>query len=194
MLVITGISGMSGQSSVTGASLMEAMARKMSAPSVQAQFTVTAEGSDMQGHITISGARFTLDSPNIKVWYNGTDQWAYLPSSGEVSLTTPTAEELMSTNPFAILRNYESAYRVRRISDKGSRKRVELTPKTPGEISRVRITVGADSWPAAAEVTFDDGRTVSLNVDHIQAGAAVPVSTFTFNPTRFPGTEVIDLR
>lgn len=182
------------QATVTGASLMEAMARKMSAPSVQAQFTVTAEGSDMQGHITISGARFSLDSPGVKVWYNGTDQWSFLPSSGEVSLTSPSAEELLSTNPFAILRDYASAYSVRRIADKAGKKRVELTPKSPGEIARVRITVGTDSWPAAAEVTFDDGRTVSLTVDHIQAGAAVPASSFTFNPARFPGVEVIDLR
>ena len=194
LLVLTGSVCAMAQNTVSGASLMDAMAEKMSAPSVQAQFTASADGADMQGHITISGARFLLDSPNIKVWYNGTDQWTFLPSSGEVSLTTPTAEDLMTANPFAILRNYSAAYRVRRISDQAGKKRVELTPKVPGEIAKVVITVAADKWPSAAEVTFDDGRRVKLSVDHIQPGASVPVSTFRFDPARFPGVEVIDLR
>lgn len=82
------------------------------------------------------------------------------------------------------------------LSDSQGRKRVEMTPKSRMTgISKIVLFVNAaTNYPAAIVVSFDDGRSVDVVIDHIAAGSAKPVSTFRHDAKRFPATEIIDLR
>lgn len=173
-----------------------AAARLASAQAVEAQFTVNGGDGPVQGSIVLSGPRFAMSTPLLDVWYDGTTQWTMLHSTSEVSITEPTAEELMESNPFAILRNYGTLYHARRLSDVSGRRRVELTPIRPtdAEIERAIILVDAEDWPAAAEIHFRGNRVISATIDRIGATTARPASTFRFDPARHPATEIIDLR
>ncbi len=173
-----------------------AAAKFAAAPSVEAQFTIRDSGNPVQGSIIIAGGKFTITTPVLEVWYDGTTQWTLLRSSSEVNVTEPTADELMESNPFAILRNYSSRYKARRLPDSQGCKRVELTPLHPSdtEIAKAIISIGSNGWPTGCDVTLNDGRTISCSIDHIGVAAAKPASVFRFDSSRNPDIEIIDLR
>ena len=81
-----------------------------SAKSVTVKFGYTAGGNHSNGSMTMSGKKFTFNLGNIAVWYNGTLQWALNRSDNEVTLTKPTAAEVVESNPFAILTSYKQHY------------------------------------------------------------------------------------
>lgn len=181
----------------SAAELMRGVSAKLSqAPSVEVQFTINGTDGPMEGSAVLSGAYFTLTTPVLRVWFDGHTQWTMLSSTQEVSITEPTADEVMESNPFAILRDYASRYSVRRLPDVAGRKRVELKPlqTTDTEIERAVIIIGADGWPVGAEVHFEGNRMLGAAVDHISAGAAKPQSAFRYNPALYPAAEIIDLR
>ncbi|MCM1441428.1 MAG: hypothetical protein NC131_19810 [Roseburia sp.] len=177
--------------------ILRATAAKIAqSPSVEVQFTITAGAEPVEGSAVLAGGYFTLSTPMLRVWFDGLTQWTMLTQTGEVSITEPTPDELMESNPFAILRNYGNRYRARRLSDVSGRKRVELTPLagTDTDIERAILLVNGQGWPAAAEVHYKGNRTVAAAVDHISAGGAKPQSAFRFDPARYPASEIIDLR
>ena len=184
-------------SAQTADRLMRGVAEKVSSsPSVELQFTINGSDGPVQGSAVLSGAYFTLSTPIVKVWYDGLTQWTMLCSTQEVSITEPTAEELMESNPFAILRSYASRYSVRKLSDVGVSRRVELTPLhgVDTDIQRVIVLIGADGWPTGAEVRYGDNRVIGASIDHISSGTAKPQSSFRYNAALNPASEIIDLR
>lgn len=199
LLVLCTLAGLSASAAgaVTASTLMQKMYLRMhTAKAVDVKFTIDGEGGAVQGTATLAADKFAFDTPQMAVWYDGRTQWAYLKSSSEVSITEPSPAEVIATNPFAILSNYTDAYRARLIADEGGCKRVELTPvDRHSGISAIIITVApSGDWPKAVTVRFDDTRSIVLKVDAIKAVAAVPKSTFTYNPKLFPANEIIDLR
>ena len=175
--------------------LRSAAGRLSSSPSVEAQFTVHGQ-EPVQGNIVMDGPRFAMTTPLLCVWFDGHTQWTQLQSTSEVSITEPTATEIMESNPFAILRDYSARYRARRLPDAAGKQRVELTPLPSADttIEKAIIVVDSSNWPAAAEIRFTDGRSIIATIDHIGAAASKPASAFRFDTTRNPAVEIIDLR
>lgn len=179
----------------SAADILSAMTRKMaSAPAVEATFTVTGADRPVEGSIIMAGAKFAMTTPVLSVWYDGVDQWTMLESSGEVNITNPTRDELMQCNPFAVISSYAGHYTVRRLADSNGRRRVELTPSTPSDLAKVVIMVGADNWPAAVSLVFDDGRSIAATVNTISSTRGKPMSAFRFDPQRYPAVAIVDLR
>ena len=48
----------------------------------------------ISGTIVLSANRFYLESSELKVWFDGKTQWAYMKENNEVNITEPTTEEL----------------------------------------------------------------------------------------------------
>ncbi len=175
--------------------LSAAVARIAQAPAVEAQFTVQAGDGPVQGTILISGQKYAVATPAMSVWYDGHTQWTQMHSTTEVCISEPTADEVMESNPFAILSNYSRNFRCRRLADVDGRKRVELTPLSPdSDIRKAIITVGPDGWVAGAQIVYDDGRGVSAAVDRIGAVRQQPLSAFRYDRATHPASEIIDLR
>lgn len=175
--------------------LSAAVARIAQAPAVEAQFTVQAGDGPIQGTILISGQKYAVATPAMSVWYDGHTQWTQMHSTTEVCISEPTADEVMESNPFAILSNYSRNFRCRRLADVDGRKRVELTPLSPdSDIRKAIITVGPDGWVTGAQIVYDDGRGVSAAIDRIGAVRQQPLSAFRYDRATHPASEIIDLR
>lgn len=170
-----------------------AMAAK---PSVDLAFTINGGSGPVQGSATMSADKYFMTTPALTVWYDGHTQWTFLKSSGEVSITEPSIDELMASNPFSILSSPAEYYTVKALSDSGGRKRVELTPKqNMSGVSKILLMINpATSLPTAISINFDDGRKAEVVIDNIVGGQARPLSLFRYDARRFPATEVIDLR
>ena len=193
--LIFSILGAAAADSASG--ILETMRKQvLSKPAVEAFFTINGGQGAVQGSIVMSGASFTMTTPQLKVWYNGKTQWTYLDSSGEVSITEPTAEELMASNPFAILSSYSTHYRSRRLDDNNGRKCVGLTPVDRNSgIEQIEVIADkSGKWPEAINITFDYKRKISLVIDKIAGVAKPSESIFRYDAKKQAATEIIDLR
>ena len=93
-----------GQSKASAATILSSLRSRMaSAPAVEAVFTINGGQGPVQGSVILSGAKYSMTTPQMSVWYDGRTQWTFLRNTNEVSITEPSADELLSTNPFAIL-------------------------------------------------------------------------------------------
>ncbi len=181
----------------TAASILSAMRAKMSAaPSVDAVFTINGSSSSVQGSLILSGAKYAMTTPQMSVWFDGKTQYTLLAGSDEVNVTEPDADELMESNPFAILSAHQDYYTARRLPDRKGCRRVELVPRDRNSAvgSFVILVNSTTGWPAALEVHFDDGREIEVIIDAISAGKARSNATFSFDASRYPACEIIDLR
>ena len=70
---------------------------------ISASYVVTSSQGSNSGKIEMKGNKFRITSPDLMCWYDGTTQWAYSTSTGEVNVTEPTAEEMQMSNPYAAL-------------------------------------------------------------------------------------------
>lgn len=182
---------------VTAASIMDGLRAKFAtSKNVEILFTLRNGSENVTGSAYASGASFFFETPQLNVWYDGKTQWAMIRGTGEVNITEPTAEELASTNPFAILSDYSRSYKTRRLADSAGMHRVELTPtaKNTG-ISKIIVSASIKTGnPDAVSVVFTDGRTINLKVDSFKTVPAKPAAFYRYDKKKYPATEIIDLR
>ena len=200
LLLICAAIAVAAQAETSAAGLLDKCAAKLlDAPSVSATFTIAVDGGDVSGNILIARERFRITSPRLNMWFDGRTQWTALSRTREVSISEPTAEELLSSNPFAIITGYSTRYNCRMLkSADGAHavRQVELTPKTStGDIRRAVISIDTRTlWPVKAVVTMASGATVRATVSDCRIGKKPAASAFTFQPSLLPGYEIIDLR
>lgn len=186
-----------GQSKASAATILSSLRSRMaSAPAVEAVFTINGGQGPVQGSVILSGAKYSMTTPQMSVWYDGRTQWTFLRNTNEVSITETSADELLSTNPFAILSDQTGHYTARRLSDNSGRYRVELVPRDKSSIIKryVLFIDHTDSWPRALTVEFDDNRRIEVVIENIGASAVRDAATFAFDAHKHPAAEIIDLR
>lgn len=164
--------------------------------SVTVKFGYTAGGKHATGSMTMSGKKFTFNLGNIAVWYNGTHQWALNRSDSEVTLTKPTAAEVVESNPFAILTTYKQHYTPSLTKSTKNEYTVTLKPKKRGgQITTATIRINAANYnPVALTLRLTDGSVVTVSVTSVSRGASLPASYFQFDTRSNPKVELIDLR
>lgn len=178
-------------------SVLDALRAKIvGAPSVEAVFTINGGDGAVQGSLIMSGSKYAMSTPQMKAWFDGRTQWTTVVSSKETNVSEPDHEDIMSSNPFAILTAHKDYYRATMLKSSASTAVVELTPRSrTSAISKFTITVDRRTgWPSSISVTFDDGRRISVKIDSIAAGSKKAASTFVYNPKAYPAFEVVDLR
>lgn len=163
---------------------------------VSATFTVTAPGSGTaQGSIDLQGEKFVLEAAGVKTWFDGSTQWSYVASADEVNVSTPTAEELQTLNPYAWLSTYRQGYSAQVEAD-GAGHHVTLTATDRKSAwQRIAITVTAASRLRRVELTpMGSTEATVISIDSYRDGLSYPDNHFTWQRSHSPTAEVIDLR
>ena len=198
LIAIAGCLGYACAASPDAAAILAKMKAKINAsPSLEAVFTINGGEGPVEGNAFIAGSKYTMQTPQLKGWFDGRTQWTYLLNTGEVSITEPDASEQMASNPFAILSAHSDYYKSKRLSDSQGRYRVLLTPVgSASGIEKITLFINrATSLPSAIVINFDDGKSIEVVIDKISTGAAKPASAFRFDRAKFPTVqEIIDLR
>lgn len=183
---------------LTGSQILDEAAKRVKASH---SVTVTYDMSDGQqsssGTLVIAGEKFHLSSPDLTVWYDGTTQWTFMPSSNEVNIVEPTPEELAQVNPFVIISSFRKAYNAKSLKAPAGKYRVDLTPVNArgAYIKKATVTFNASTFmPERIELTTDTGTNMSILIKTLKTGTNYPSSTFVFNKKQYPKAEIIDLR
>lgn len=175
--------------------LRKAAAAMKDTPSVEASFSVSIGNRASSGDILISGDKFALTTPELSTWFDGKTQWAYSPAANEVNISEPTPEELQQINPFAILSAMQNQFTPRRLKANAGCDRIELIPKGKSEYTKIVATFNATThFPIEIIITSTDRSVTTIKITSIKKGGKTADGRFRFNPARFPGVEIVDLR
>lgn len=168
-----------------------------SAPSASFRFTATTgDGAKTSGTLTMAKQCFTMITDVQSVWYDGKTLWSYSPASSETSVTEPLPEELLEINPFDILNQSSSRFTVKKLSPIGKDDRIELNARKQQMSVRraVMVVDAATGLPKAIDVTFANSARMNIVISSSAIGKPLPKSTFTYPKSKYPKSEIVDLR
>jgi outer membrane lipoprotein-sorting protein len=166
------------------------------AASATVTFSFSSGGHSSSGTVTVCKSKFTYNAGDLAVWYTGKTQWVLQRSANEVTITTPTAEELIESNPFKLISSYKKLYNCSMVSSSKSQYKIKLTAKSKGAtVKSATITINASTYnPTAITATMSGNVTTSITVNSLTKGKALPASYFEYNTKMNSKVEVVDLR
>ena len=166
---------------------------------MQVQYEQQGGTESFEGVVDMKGNRFAFQTPDLRIWFNGTTQWAYVIRSGEVNVSNPSEEELQTSNPAVILRNYKkqfkAEYKGESTTRNGTVHNVVLMPNEKNDITRIELQIEKNSYmQSAIKVMAKDGTIYSISFNNIKTKVNQPDELFAFKESDYPDVEVIDLR
>ena len=122
--------------------------------------------------------------------------YCHAPSQKEVNVTEPTAAEIAEVNPLAVLSNLDKNYTFRRLKAAAGEERIEIVPRRPTSDFRKALLVvhKSTSMPTRLVVYADGNSTTSVSITSVKPGKKKPVAAYRFDPKKYRGVEVVDLR
>ena len=163
---------------------------------VTANYSITSSEGTSKGTIAMQGSKFRIISPEAKCWYDGKTQWSWSPVTGEVNITSPTADELQMTNPIAAANHFKADFNMKKAKAKTAKTYViKLTPKKKVNIKTLWLYFDeTTSLLRTARFEMNDKSVYIIRITDYKH-KSLPASTFNFDKSQVPaGTEVVDLR
>ena len=170
---------------------------------VRATFTATSfngttEQASTKGTMMLQGKKMQLSTDDMKMWYNGKNQWSLIPESGEVNVSTPTEREMANMNPYSFLGIYKKGYKMKA-------KQTKLRGKDAYEIHLVARYAGSNAQEMYIDVAKNDYTPLCIRVRQdndwnrisihsIQGNQHFTDEDFEFPKSEYPNVEIIDLR
>lgn len=187
--------------------ILDEMSKKyQSMKSFSASFTYGTEGNNAKltesykGDVTVKGSKFHLKMAGQELFANGKDLYTYVKETNEVNITEfdpATQEELSPTRIYSI---YKKGYKYVFLEEvkEGSQyyEVVELSPEDKSsKIAKVQIKVDKKDKSVKSWKIWDkNGKRTVFRVDKFMPNAPADDKLFTFDKSRYPGVEVVDLR
>jgi len=175
----------------------------LKAPSVSMKFNlITTNQTDnkvdtLAGSIILSKDKYKLVLPDNILWFNGETSWSYLPAEQEVTITKANKKDnTFQSRPSLIFTMYKKDYKSRLIEEKSNSYIIDLYPEDiKNELLRVRLSIGKSLLNLISlEYKRRDGVIVMLQVNEYDLNTKPEPATFIFQPEKFKGVEVIDMR
>ena len=163
---------------------------------VTANYTITSAQGTSSGTIAMQGSKFRIISPEAKSWFDGKTQWSWSPVTGEVNITSPTADELQMTNPLAAASHFKANFNMKKAKAQTPKTKViKLTPKKKDNIKTLWLYFDENtSLLRTARFEMNDKSVYTIKITNYKH-KSLPASTFTFDKSQVPaGTQVVDLR
>lgn len=168
---------------------------------VEIVFRINEEGIRIGGKLLMNEDNYFFDTDEMKIWCDGTTQWT-LQTDGDYSelyISTPTAEDQQSINPYMLLQNYQESFTAADGGEKNLNGKlvheVILTAKNDRqELSHLNVYLTENGDLAAMSLVFPDEREYRIEIRSMRNGLTFPKSTFVYSEKEYPAGEVIDIR
>jgi len=167
------------------------------------EFTATMQGEfqDLDGFLIVSGDKYYLDVYDSEIFFDGRNGYTYSESNDEVIIETPDPNDTrLFANPTRIFslyeRDFNSNFKGTVTVNGKSTSQIELTPKS-NDMGYSKVTLYADAQGMPVRLIYrinEYGNDLVINVSKITANVPVTRDTFLFDPTKYPGVEIIDFR
>ena len=166
-------------------------------------FTVTATTYDSQrkktgsqsAEVRYNKGRYRLVTASQELISDGTTVWHWNKQANEVTVNNMGTDDIDLMNPGRLLANYDQSFKAKyiRTDDDGSAV-IDLQPRSARSYHKIRLFINEESGLLKRmEVhKFDSSREVYEISDFKRTANAA--SQFTFDATKHPGVEIIDMR
>ncbi len=186
--------------------VLEAMSKKYKAvPAFEANisYTLTNEvekiNEEFKGKMVVKGDKYRLVLPEQEVINNGKTLWTYLPEAKEVNIDNfdPTSDDL---NPSKIFEVYKKGFKYLHMGDATEAgvlcDVVDLVPeKKDAQYFKIRMNISKKDKSIQNFTMFDkSGNRYKYTISKFAPNANITDAYFSFDVTKYPGVEVIDLR
>lgn len=172
----------------------------------QATFTYKVENaqgktlSTKKGTVVMKGNRYKVNLDGMEIYSDGSTTWNYDKSTNEVTVdNVNTAASAMT--PQKLFTNFydkDFYYKLNGTKKEGGKNlaEIELTPTDKTRpFHKVYVYVDqATNTISSAKFLEKTGDRYSYTVNSLKAVASVPDSFFSFDKSKYPGVEVVDLR
>ncbi|HET9487129.1 MAG TPA: outer membrane lipoprotein carrier protein LolA [Chryseosolibacter sp.] len=186
--------------------ILEAMGEKYkSIPSYEANFSwvltndVENVKEEFKGKLTVKGDKFRISLPEQEVINNGVTVWTYLPEVKEVNIDNYDKNS-GDINPLKIYEIYQKDFKYLYIQDKTEGgvacDEIDLVPeKKDAQYFKIKLLIKKKDKVIQSLTMFDKGgNRYKYTITKFVPNASVEDTYFTFDPKKYPGVEVIDLR
>lgn len=181
-----------GASAQNAKQILDKTASLCNSGAVQAKFYVSGSGG---GTLVMQGNKFTLQSSEATIWFDGKTEWSLVSGSGEVNILEPSAKEIAQMNPMNFVNLYKSGYKY---SSKtvGNTYEVHLQATSGGKsIKEAYIYVNKTTYkPTQIKIRTGSKNWMSIAVNSFNQIGKKPDSFFKFSAKDHPKTRVIDMR
>jgi outer membrane lipoprotein-sorting protein len=162
-------------------------------------FTVTVSEEvnapmNYPGELVMQGRLFRLEMFDLEAAYDGKTMYMYSSQTDELTLTNPTEQELVETNPLLYAKALVPVCNVtERTTQDGTQTIVTLTPKDQSiGINRFVLKIrNSDLMPLSLEVK-EGKKTSTLKLKEPQFVPSAPENTYVLTPSK--DTYVNDMR
>jgi outer membrane lipoprotein carrier protein len=186
--------------------VLDAMSKKYkSIPSFEANFdwTMTNDvekvNEQFKGKITVKGDKFKMVLPEQEVINNGATIWTYLPDAKEVNIDNYDKNS-DDVNPSKIYEIYKKNFKYLYLQDKVEGgvmcDEIDLVPeKKDSQFFKIKMFISKKDKNIKSWTMFDKGgNRYKYTITKFNPDSKVEDNVFTFDPKKYPGVEVIDLR
>lgn len=185
---------------------LDAMSKKYKAftsfeANITSSMTNEVEGikEEFKGKITVKGSKFRLVMDDQEIINNGTTVWTYLPAAKEVNIDNydPSSEDI---NPSKIYEIYKKGFKYLFLGDKTEAgvvcEEIDLVPeKKDAQFFKIKMIISKKDKTIQSWTMFDkSGNKYKYTISKFTPNVAVADTFFSFDPKKYPGVEVIDLR
>ncbi len=187
--------------------ILDAMSKKYKAiPSFEANiaYTLTNEvekiNEEFKGKITVKGDKYRLALPEQEVINNGTTVWTYLPEAKEVNIDNFDASSDEEVNPSKIFDVYKKNFKYLYIQDKTEAgvvyEEIDLVPeKKDAKFFKIKMMIAKKDKSLSSFTMFDkSGNRFKYTISKFNPSVKVDDAFFAFDPKKYPGVEIVDLR
>lgn len=171
--------------------------------SIKADFSYRMENAKAKineekvGTLLLSGDKYRMQASGQSVICDGKTIWTYMPETNEVQVNSLDNKDEALT-PSKLLSNYNTNFKSKLLSDKSSDPntiKIELVPNTVKNYNRAILAVDKTKMQVKSFVIYDkSGNVFTYTITRFQTDLPVSASDFSFDPKKFPGVEVIDMR
>lgn len=154
------------------------------------------------GTIVMKNKKYKLDIPQmgLQITCNGTTIWTYMVNSNEVSISNldESTDELM--DPAKIFTIYERGFNYKFAGESVDGGvpvyNIDLTPQKPtGDIQKIKIMIDKQKMLIrGANMTGKDGNNYKVSVNQFKTDEVYADSDFVFDPKKYKGIEIVDMR
>jgi len=205
-LFVFSVSGAQAQDAKAGA-ILDAMSEEYKAmKAFTAKFSyneVSASGKSgrvRNGSIAVKGVKFKLNMVGQEIYNNGSEIYSFVKETNEVNVTTYDSSEDSQFSPANIYSIYKKGYRYKFLGEKSiggkAHEVVELVPTNKGSnISKLVLTIDKGSktiknW----KITDSSGKNTMFIIVKFGPNASLSENYFSFDSSKHPGVEIVDLR
>ncbi|MEP6735726.1 MAG: outer membrane lipoprotein carrier protein LolA [Chryseolinea sp.] len=186
--------------------ILDAMSKKYkSVPAFEANIScnltneVDKINEEFKGKITVKGDKFRMNLPEQEIINNGVTIWTYLPEAKEVTIDNydPSSEDV---NPSKMHEVYKKGFKYLYLQDKTEGgvlcEEIDLVPeKKESQYFKIKMFINKKEKTIQSFTLFDKGgNKYKYTISKFAPNAKIDDTVFAFDPKKYPGVEVIDLR